>query len=132
MGFCFKRNESVPTGMKRLASERIEAALQSLKDGPKLKSVHAVRKDIKQARAVLRLARKRIPKKIYRRNNQLLRKAADQLAPTRDAYVKRAALQELGEQFHLRDGVLLAIREQLQSELTRARKQLARKKSARR
>ena len=132
MGFCFKRKESVPKGVKRLAVERIDAALGSLKDHPGADAVHGVRKDIKKVRAVLRLARERIPKTAYRRQTELLRKAADQLAPTRDAYVKGAALRNLSKHFrgHLYRGDLRPLRKHFDGDLAQAEKRFAKKKSA--
>src|SRR5690242_1783369 len=97
MSFRFRRKESVPKGLRRVAEERIESALSLLKDHHRPESVHAVRKDIKKVRAVLRLVRARIPSKAYRRQTDLLRKAADRLAGPRDAYVKGAALRNLSK-----------------------------------
>jgi CHAD domain-containing protein len=133
MSFCFKRKEAVPQGVRRLAAERIEAALDSLKDYRSAESVHGVRKDIKRVRAVLRLARERIPKKAYRRQTELLRKAADRLAPTRDAYVKGAALRDLRAHFQgqLGRGAFRELRKQMEGDLAQAEKRFARKKSAR-
>jgi CHAD domain-containing protein len=132
MAFCFRRKEAVPKAVRRLAAERIRAALESLKDYRRAESVHGVRKDIKKVRAVLRLARGRIPKKAYRRQTQLLRKAADQLAPTRDAFVKGAALKNLSDHFHDQLGglALRRLRKQFEGDLAHAEKRFARKKSA--
>jgi CHAD domain len=120
--FCFKRKEAVPQGVRRLAAERIEAALDSLKDYRSAESVRGVRKDIKRVRAVLRLARERIPKKAYRRQTEWLREAADRLAPTRDAYVKGAALRNLREHFHdqLGHAAFRQLRKQMEGDLVQA------------
>jgi CHAD domain-containing protein len=133
MSFCFRRKEAVPKGLRRLAAERIEAALEALKDCGSARSVHSVRKDIKKVRAVLRLARERIPRKSYRRPTELLRKAANRLAPTRDAYVKKAALSNLNDLFRdqLGRGVYRQLRRQMQADLAKAEKRFARKNSAR-
>jgi len=132
MGFCFKRKEKVPNGVKRLATERIDAALEGLKDCRRAEAVHGVRKDIKKVRAVLRLARERISRKAYRRQTELLRRAADRLAPTRDAYVKGAALDELSRdlQDQIGRGALRKLRRRLEGDLVQAEKRFERKKSA--
>jgi CHAD domain-containing protein len=133
MGFRFKRKEPVPKGVRRLATERIKAALESLKDFRRAEAVHGVRKDIKKVRAVLRLARYRIPKKAYRRQTDLLRKAADRLAPTRDAYVRGAALRKLHKHFHaqLGHGAIRKLRKEMEGDLADAEKRFVRKKGAR-
>jgi CHAD domain-containing protein len=133
MGFCFKRKEAVPKGVRRLAAERIEAALESLKDYRRPGAIHGVRKDIKKVRAVLRLAKERIPKKVYRRQNKVLRKAAQRLAPTRDAYVKGAALRSLSEHSNgqLAGKVFRQLQKQMEIDLAQTQKRFVRKKEAR-
>src|SRR5215467_3047626 len=49
--------------------------------------IHAARKHIKRARAVLRLLRETLPAGAYRRQNKLLRDAARPLSVARDAKV---------------------------------------------
>jgi CHAD domain-containing protein len=99
MAFTFKRKEPIRKALPRLARERIDQALDSLKDHRRPQAVHRVRKDIKKARAVLRLARTSISAKSFRRQTYCLRQAADILSPTRDAYVKGTALRHLAGQF---------------------------------
>ena len=55
MAYRFKKKESVAKAVKRLGRERIEHALECLKDANRAEAVHGVRKDIKKTRAVLRL-----------------------------------------------------------------------------
>ena len=133
MAFCFKRKEAVPEGVRRLAVERIEAALESLKDCRGPEAVHGVRKDIKKVRAVLRLARERMPGKAYRQQTKLLRKAAERLAPTRDAYVKGEALKSLRGHLngHAGRGAIRRLRKQMKSSLAQAEKQFVRKNGVR-
>jgi CHAD domain-containing protein len=78
------------------------------------------------------LARKRISKNAYHRQTELLRKAADRLAPTRDADVKGAALEELSRdvQDQLGRGALRKLRQRLEGDLVRAEKRFERKKGA--
>src|SRR5262245_42922533 len=99
MAFCFKRKESVTKGIARLACERIENALDCVKDFEKPDAIHGARKEIKKAKAVLRLARASISKKEYRRAAKRLRKASRFLAPMRDAEVKATTLRQVTRRF---------------------------------
>src|SRR5690349_14932956 len=112
MAFCFKRKEPVRKGIRRLATERIESALECLKELRLAEAVHEVRKDIKKVRSILKLARTDMPRKAYRRQTEFLRKAAGELAATRDAYVKGSAFEHLSEHFdgHLRPRMLRQLR----------------------
>jgi CHAD domain-containing protein len=95
MAFSFKRKESVSKGIRRLGRMRIEAALECLQNFRQAEAIHCVRKEIKKARAVLRLARSRIGRKDYHRLNTALRDAAEHLSAVRDAHVKSEALKDL-------------------------------------
>ncbi len=99
MAFCFKRKESVSKAVRRVGRERIESALDRLKNWRRADAIHGVRKDIKKVRAVLRLVRARITKKAYDRLTGLLRKAAKPLAPSRDASVKIKTLGDLTRRY---------------------------------
>jgi CHAD domain-containing protein len=115
MAFCFKRKESVAKGVRRLGRHRIENALECLKDCRHAEAIHCARKDIKKARAVLRMVRSNIVRKEFRRFTKLLREAASHLAAPRDAYVKAKALTNLARHFkgQLAPGALRHIRSQL-------------------
>jgi CHAD domain-containing protein len=99
MAFCFKRKKSVAKAIRRLGRERIESALESLKDWHCAEAIHDARKDIKKVRAVLRLVRTRISKKACGRATRLLREAAKRLAAPRDASVKVKTLGYLTHHF---------------------------------
>jgi CHAD domain-containing protein len=99
MPFCFKRKESVTKAVRRLCCERVETALECLGCKNRWEGVHDVRREIKKLRAILRLARGEIGKKIYRRHTDALRDAAKRLTAMRDAQVKLNALEELGKHF---------------------------------
>src|ERR1051325_4660208 len=99
MAFRFKRKESVTKAARRLGRGRAEGALQCLEDCSQAEAIHCVRKEIKKARAVLRLVRANITKKACRRLTALLREAANHLAATRDAYVTTKALKDLTGHF---------------------------------
>ena len=112
MDFRFKRKESVAKGVRRLGRQRIENALECLKDCRQAEAIHCARKDIKKARAVLRMVRPNIVRKEFRQFTKLLREAASHLAATRDAYVKAKALANLARHFkgQLAPGALRHIR----------------------
>src|ERR1051326_2568284 len=115
MAFCFKRRESVAKGIRRLGCERIESALDCLKDCTRAEAIHCARKDIKKTRAVLRMVRVNMAKKDFRRLSRLLREAACQLAAPRDAYVKAKTLKGLAGHFkgQLTSGALRHVRSDL-------------------
>jgi len=62
---------------------------------PSDRAVHAARKQLKGARAALRLLRRCIGDKAYRRENTLIRDAAKPLTPLRDAKVLLETLRRL-------------------------------------
>jgi CHAD domain-containing protein len=130
MAFCFKRKEPVRKGIRRLATERIESALDCLKDVRRAEAVHEVRKDIKKVRAILKLARPDMPKKDYRHQTEILRKAASELAATRDAYVKGSAFEHLSDHFdgQLRPRRVRQLRKAFAGDLAKAQKQFTKKK----
>ena len=133
MAFCFKRKESVCKAVRRLGRERIEKSLECLKDCSDAEAIHGVRKDIKKLRALLKLVKSELPKKAYRRQVKLLRKAAQHLSATRDAYVKATALKELTEHFEgeLAPRALRRIRGPLQQAYRQQTKRFAKGKTAR-
>lgn len=112
MAYHFKRKEPVAKAVRRLGRERIEHALDCLHASNRAEAVHCTRKEIKKARAVLRLARTRIPKKEFRRLTGMLRKASKCLAAARDAYIKAQTLRKLTRHFkgQLAPGALRHIR----------------------
>jgi CHAD domain-containing protein len=99
MPLRFKRKESVPKAVKRLARRRTEKALEALQHLEELEAVHRVRKELKQLRALLRLTRAVMARSVYRRCSRELREAARHLAPARDAHVKVRALAQLATHF---------------------------------
>ena len=115
MAFYFKRKESVAKAIRRLGRERIKSALDCLKDCSRAPAIHGARKDIKKARAVLRVAHINIARKDFRWITKLLRKAAGHLAGPRDAYVKARTLKNLVLHFkgQLAPGALRHVRSEL-------------------
>ena len=62
---------------------------------PSDSTIHSARKQIKMARATLRLLRKSLPRKSYRTENKRLRDAAKPLSEARDATVLLATFDDL-------------------------------------
>jgi CHAD domain-containing protein len=99
MAFHFKKKKSVSKVVRRLCRARIENALAFLEKDDRLAAVHDVRKDIKKARAVLRLVRRETTRNFYRKGNRRLRAAANCLTAARDARVKLNAFEKLVHHF---------------------------------
>jgi CHAD domain-containing protein len=92
--------ESLEASLQRLANERLGDALCRLGDGydddPRV-AVHEARKDIKKARALLRLYRDELDGATYRRENGVLRDAGRELSVLRDEDVLRDTVDALAE-----------------------------------
>ncbi len=137
MAFHFKKKESVRKAIRRIGSERIEDALDCLKDCHRADAVHCARKDIKKVRAVLQLVRASLRKKEFARLKKLLREPARRLGSPRDAYVQAKTLTKLKHEFkgQLAPGALrhirLETRKRLDKELKRFTKEKAVKVIAR-
>ena len=95
-----KHGESGTRGARRITRRRIESALRTL-DPEKTndRTIHAARKELKKARATLRLLRDALGKKVYRRENTALRDAARPLSEVRDGRVLLDALGSLIEYY---------------------------------
>jgi len=132
MAFCFKRKESVPKAIRRLGRERVEDALECLKNCPQAEAIHCARKDIKKVRAVLRLVRKEIERKEVRLTTKLLRRAAKLLAAPRDAHVKMKTLANLRRHFkgQLAPSALRYIRGELRDAFDKEMQRFAKEKAA--
>ena len=86
--------------MRRVALGRIEKAQERLieaEHGDLGAAIHATRKDLKKARAVLRLIREGLGEDRYKAENARLRDAGRLLAPERDADAKLETLDALAE-----------------------------------
>lgn len=122
MPFQFKRKESVAKAVRRLCCGRIDTALECLKRGDHLEGVHAVRKEVKKIRAVLRLVREEIGKKTHRKNRDALRELAGRLSAMRDSHVRLNAFKGLVAHFKDRlpakpfSEIKRALREQCRAE----------------
>jgi CYTH domain-containing protein/CHAD domain-containing protein len=94
-------DEDAATGIRRVIVGRLEKAAERLReasDGDALaESIHGARKDLKKARAALRLVREDLGEKTFKRENRELRDAARLLSASRDAEVKLETLERLVE-----------------------------------
>ncbi|HEY6922073.1 MAG TPA: CHAD domain-containing protein, partial [Steroidobacteraceae bacterium] len=91
-----KQGESGTHGTRRITRRRIKSALRAL--GPNQTddtSIHAARKELKKARATLRLLRDALGRRAYKKENTALRDAARPLSEARDGRVLLDALSSL-------------------------------------
>lgn len=99
MAFKFKRKESTTKALRRLCANRVEAALGYIDECETLEAVHAVRKEIKKLRALLRLMRPGLRGGDFRAAICDLKEAARQFGPARDAHVTFQALDLVLDHF---------------------------------
>jgi CHAD domain-containing protein len=85
MSYCLLEGESVPDGIRRIAREQVEAAIDEISDRalPEPEKIHQVRKRCKKLRALLRLVRPGL-NDFYASENAFFRDAARLLSPLRD------------------------------------------------
>jgi CHAD domain-containing protein len=101
--YHLRKSEKVGEGLRRIAIGRADKALEGLRrakagDDP-ASEVHAVRKDLKKLRSVLRLAREGLGEKRSTRQDELYRDAGRELSGARDAEVMADTLEALIDQF---------------------------------
>lgn len=117
MSFRLQTSESLPAGIKRIATEQIDRALTQLTEAPEGKdeAVHDARKRFKKVRAVLRLVRGEIGQDVYKKENICYRDAGRRLSNVRDSVVMIETLDELTEYFgdQLLDDAFAGVRKAL-------------------
>jgi CYTH domain-containing protein/CHAD domain-containing protein len=94
--------EDAAAGMRRVIAGRLGKATERLREAGEegdalAEAIHGARKDLKKARAALRLIREELGEKTFKRENRALRDAARLLSASRDAEVKLATLDALVE-----------------------------------
>ena len=94
MAYRLEPVETLPDGVRRMAREQLDGAIDGLRAGAKgsATEVHDARKRIKKTRSLLRLVRDEIGDELYRHENDRLRTIARSLAGARDAQVLIEAL----------------------------------------
>jgi CHAD domain-containing protein len=102
MAYRLDLREHPGDALRRSAADRIEHAIAQLDDGvghDRSRAVHEARKDVKKARALLRLARGALGAAAYRRENRALRDAGRELSVVRDADVLPVTVDALAERY---------------------------------
>ena len=99
MEYRLKQGESVPEGVRRMAAEQLDKALEYLgcQDGERDKHVHEARKATKRLRALVRLVHRDLGDEVYALENQCYRAAGQRLSGLRDATVLVETLDRLVE-----------------------------------
>ncbi|MXX38904.1 MAG: CHAD domain-containing protein [Gemmatimonadetes bacterium] len=99
MEYRLKQGESVPEGVRRMAAEQLDRALEYLgcQDGERDKHVHEARKATKRLRALVRLVHRDLGDEVYALENQCYRAAGQRLSGLRDATVLVETLDRLVE-----------------------------------
>jgi CYTH domain-containing protein/CHAD domain-containing protein len=94
-------DEGAGDGVRRAIVGRLEKAAERLREADDgdahAEAIHGARKDLKKARAALRLVRDELGGKTFKRENRTLRDAGRALSASRDAEVKLATLDALVE-----------------------------------
>jgi CHAD domain-containing protein len=109
MSYRLDLDAPVTDALRTVLVERLEHAQAALGDGDgdgAAKAVHGARKDIKKARALLRLARPDLPATAYAEENATLRDVARSLSATREADVLTETLAVVAERLVGRVGEL--------------------------
>ena len=99
MEYRLKQSESVPEGVRRMATEQLDKAVEHLgcPDGKRDEHIHEARKAIKRLRALVRLVRGDLADGVYALENQCYRDAGQRLSGLRDATVLVETLDRLVE-----------------------------------
>jgi CHAD domain-containing protein len=118
MGYRLKRREKVAKGIRRIACEQIDQALEEIADDDLDldHTVHQVRKRCKKLRGLIRLVRGALGGR-YRKENACFRDAARLLSGARDAETMVSAMDRLLESH--RETVRGNAFEELRGQLTR-------------
>ena len=106
MAFRFEPRETLLTGTKRLAQERIASVVKLLshESPPSAESIHEARKHLKSIRALLRLARGAVGEEIRRSENFFFRDAGRSLSEARDPQAMLETLDRLEKPSHSNSG----------------------------
>ena len=101
MGYRFKEHETVPDGIKRIALELIDKAIEQTK--PQIKNrdkvIHDTRVTFKKLRALLRLTRVKNNAETFRHEDAYFRDAGRRLSRVRDTTAMIEALDKLTERY---------------------------------
>lgn len=100
--YRLRGDEDAAAGMRRVIVGRLDKATERLREAgeagdAQAEAIHGARKDLKKARAALRLIRDELGERAFKRENHALRDAARLLSASRDAEVKLKTLDALVE-----------------------------------
>jgi CHAD domain-containing protein len=94
VAYCLQTGEAVADGLKRIAEEQMGLAAQHLGSGASLEErVHEARKNLKKARAVLRLVKEELGPE-YGEENRRLRDVGRHISALRDTHATLKVLDE--------------------------------------
>jgi len=101
MGYRFRDGEAFPDGVRRIAFEQIDKALDRLRPTVRNKdeAIHDARVCIKKTRALLRLVRDLLGDEIYEAENTAYRDAGRKLSAVRDSAAMIEIIDKLTERF---------------------------------
>jgi len=102
MSYRLRLDEPVPETVRAVALERLDRAVRRLRDDhgeDPVEAVHGARKDLKKARALVRLVRPGLPRSVYRAANDELRDIGRTMSAGRDADVMVETVDALAERF---------------------------------
>jgi CHAD domain-containing protein len=102
MAYEIRTDEALGEGLRRSAQEQLEGAVDALErkiEEQPGKAIHDARKRLKKTRALIRLARPVLGRKVARRENAALRSAAATLSAARDADVMVQTVEALGDRY---------------------------------
>ena len=96
MSYELKPGEKLSHGIRRIAKKQITRIMElEARSGHPAEAVHEARKSLKKARAVVRLVRPILGRRIYRRENRDFRRVARMLSPRRVAEVLLKTVEKL-------------------------------------
>jgi CHAD domain-containing protein len=100
MAFWIKADESLGQGLRRIANELIDDCLVRLAspDAVTPDDIHAIRKNCKKQRAILRMMRRELGNRRYRRENRFYRDLSREFASVRESAVALQMLEALIEE----------------------------------
>jgi CHAD domain-containing protein len=102
MSYRLSLADPVPQTLRSTLLDVLDDAVGRARDdlaSDPVTTVHEIRKDIKKARSLLRLARPGLPAKAYKRENRRLRDTARGISGTRDADVLAETVDKLAERY---------------------------------
>ena len=97
MAYKFKLDETLATGVRRIALQQLDHACETLETLDATLWVHETRKSLKRVRALLRLARGGVERGAWRQLNGELRDVGRLLSAHRDRDVRRETIARLAE-----------------------------------